>query len=312
MKNKLNIAMLGGRGYVGQEIISILDNHPNLNLTKVFSSSNAGAQVKNSSNKDLKFSLLNKSEMNIDDVDVVILAMPNGKAKSYFDLINKINNQIIFIDISSDFRTDNAWHYRLPELRKYNGSKTISNPGCYATAMQLSIAPIMDLVDGDINSIGISGYSGAGATPNSRNNQSKLENNLIPYSLSGHAHENEVRNNLYKQIHFSPHVASFFRGILVTSKLKLKKKNSVENIFNMYKNFYENSKLINIKKDIPMINEIINTHTVEIGGFSLDENKQHLTLCCTLDNLLKGAATQVIQNINAACGFDDLTGINYE
>ena len=140
MKNKLNIAMLGGRGYVGQEIISILDNHPNLNLTKVFSSSNAGAQVKNSCNKDLKFSPLKKSEMNIDGVDVVILAMPNGKAKSYFDLINKINNQIIFIDISSDFRTDNAWHYRLPELRKYNGSKTISNPGCYATAMQLSIA----------------------------------------------------------------------------------------------------------------------------------------------------------------------------
>jgi N-acetyl-gamma-glutamylphosphate reductase len=160
--------------------------------------------------------------------------------------------------------------------------------------------------------VGISGYSGAGATPNEKNDPNNLEGNIIPYSLSGHIHEKEVMKHCYEKISFSPHVANFFRGILITSHIQLINKLSSSEIYDLYKSFYKDKKLIQVIKEIPMINKVSNSHYVFIGGFEVDESGYGLTVCCTLDNLLKGAATQAIQNLNHACSLDQLTGINYE
>ena len=188
----------------------------------------------------------------------------------------------------------------------------ISNPGCYASAIQFSLFPIKNIISGKVSSMGISGYSGAGATPNEKNNPENLKDNIIPYSLSGHLHEDEVRRHCYNDLAFSPHVGNFFRGILITSHIKLKTKHTNSEIYDIYKDYYQDYKLIKISKEIPMINEISNSHFVNIGGFDIDESGLELVVCCTLDNLLKGAATQAIQNLNYACNLQELTGIYYE
>ena len=313
MQNKINIAMVGGRGFVGQEIISILNNHPIFMLTKVFSNTAEGTYVegyKKSSN--LKYSLLDISNLQLDDVDIAIMALANNESESYISIIKKNYPNIIFIDLSSDHRLDRAWDYRIPELAIRKATKFISNPGCYASAIQFSLAPIKNIISGRVSSIGISGYSGAGATPNDKNNPANLKDNIIPYSLTDHLHEQEVSKQCYEEISFSPHVGNFFRGILITSHIQLKTSQTNQEIKGIFVDFYKNSKLIEVLDDIPMINKVANTHKVLIGGISIDNSGVNLTVCCALDNLLKGAATQVIQNLNSACSIDELTGINYE
>lgn len=313
MKTNISIAMIGGRGFVGQEIISILNNHPTFMLTKVFSKTAEDEVVvgyKKSLN--LKYSLLDISNLKLEDVDIVIMALANDESRPYIKIIKKDYPNIIFIDLSADNRLDDSWDYRVPELSAKKATNFISNPGCYASAIQFSLAPIKNIILGRVSSIGISGYSGAGASPNEKNNPVNLKDNIIPYSLTNHLHEQEVSKHCYKDISFSPHVGNFFRGILITSHIQLKSSHTVKEILAIFVNFYKNSKLIEVLNDVPMINKVTNTHKVLIGGISIDNSGTNLTVCCALDNLLKGAATQVIQNLNSASNLEELTGIDYE
>ena len=305
--------MIGGRGFVGQEIISILNDHPIFMLSKVFSKTAGGEVVEGyKKTSNLKYCLLDKSNLQLENVDIAIMALANDESESYISIIKKDYPNIIFIDLSSDHRLDKTWNYRVPELTTKKATKFISNPGCYASAIQFSLAPIKNLISGRVSSIGISGYSGAGASPNDKNNPVNLKNNIIPYSLTNHLHEQEVSKHCYEEISFSPHVGNFFRGILITSHIQLKTSQTNQEILETFVDFYKNSKLIEVLDDIPMINKVANTHKVLIGGISIDNSGVNLTVCCTLDNLLKGAATQVIQNLNSACSLDELTGIDYE
>lgn len=314
MKTKFNIAILGGRGYVGQEIIKIINNHPYFFISDIYSKTSKGKLVDDYTKlKSLTYKLLDSPDkLDYKNIDIVIMALSNNESPDYVKSIEEYDPNIIIIDISADYRFDERWAYKLPELTVSDEKRRISNPGCYASAIQFSLFPIKHLIDGKVSCMGISGYSGAGATPNDKNNPINLEDNIIPYSLSGHIHEKEVMKHCYKDISFSPHVANFFRGILITSHIKLTKKLSNSEIHNIYKSFYKGKELIKVIKEIPMINKVSNSHYVYIGGFEVDESGYGLTVCCTLDNLLKGAATQVIQNLNHACNLDELTGINYE
>lgn len=314
MKTKFNIAILGGRGYVGQEIIKIINNHPYFFISDIYSKTSKGKLVDDYTKlKSLTYKLLDSPDkLDYKNIDIVIMALSNNKSSDYVKSIEEYDPNIIIIDISADYRFDDRWAYKLPELAVSDEKRRISNPGCYASAIQFSLFPIKHLIDGKVSCMGISGYSGAGATPNDKNNPINLEDNIIPYSLSGHIHEKEVMKHCYKDISFSPHVANFFRGILITSHIKLTKKLSNSEIHNIYQTFYKGKELIKVIKEIPMINKVSNSHYVYIGGFEVDESGYGLTVCCTLDNLLKGAATQVIQNLNNACSLDQLTGINYE
>ena len=211
--------------------------------------------------------------------------------------------------MSADHRFDGEWHYSVPELTQTIGGNKISNPGCYATAMQLMLAPINKMIDGEVNFFGISGYSGAGATPNDRNDPNKLKNNIIPYSFNNHIHEKEVSFHMQREINFMPHVADFFRGILITGNFSLMSQYSSQEIRNIYDDFYGDHSFIDIKEEFPSISEVINTPNAMIGGFNIDGSKNRLSFCCSIDNLLKGAASQAMQNLNNAMNFDEKLGL---
>ena len=313
MKTKFNISVLGGRGYVGQEMIKIINNHPNFFISDIYSKTSHGKLVDDyTKSNSLTYKLLDSPDkLDFTDIDIVIMALSNNESFNYIKSIEEYDPNIIIIDISADHRFNDGWAYKLPEIAAQTKDNRISNPGCYASAIQFSLFPIKHLISGKVSCMGISGYSGAGATANEKNDPNNLTGNIIPYSLSGHIHEKEVMKHCYEEISFSPHVANFFRGILITSHIQLTKKALSSEIHDLYKSFYNDKKLIHVIKEIPMINKVSNSHYVYIGGFEVDESGYALTVCCTLDNLLKGAATQVIQNLNHACGLYELTGINY-
>ena len=303
------IGLLGGRGYVGQEIIKLLVNHKYLNITSIFSSSKAGQSVPLNVGNELLYQDLSLDKIVLFDEDAFILALPNNESQNYVDLIHRHNPQAIIVDLSADHRFDQAWEYRVPELSETVQSTKISNPGCYASAMQFMLAPLKNILAGPVHLYGISGYSGAGATPNSRNDQEALQDSILPYSLVSHLHEKEVKAHSYPEILFTPHVGNFFRGIMMTGNFILSESMSADEIYNLFVNHYQSEQLICIQPELPKLQDVQNTSNVIMGGFAVDQEIHRLTFCCALDNLLKGAATQTVQNLNSAFGWDDNLGI---
>jgi N-acetyl-gamma-glutamyl-phosphate reductase common form len=303
------IGLLGGRGYVGQEIIKLLVNHKYLNITSIFSSSKVGQSVPLNIGNELLYQDLSLDQIVLSDEDAFILALPNNESQNYVDLIHRHNPQAIIVDLSADHRFDQAWEYRVPELSETVQSTKISNPGCYASAMQFMLAPLKNILAGPVHLYGISGYSGAGATPNSRNDQEALQDSILPYSLVSHLHEKEVKAHSYPEILFTPHVGNFFRGIMMTGNFILSQSMSADEIYNLFVNHYQSEQLICIQPELPKLQDVQNTSNVIMGGFAVDQEINRLTFCCALDNLLKGAATQTVQNLNSAFGWDDNLGI---
>ena len=303
------IGLLGGRGYVGQEIIKLLVNHKHLNITSIFSSSKAGQSVPLNVGNELLYQDLSLDKIVLFDEDAFILALPNNESQNYVDLIHRHNPQAIIVDLSADHRFDQAWEYRVPELSETVQSTKISNPGCYASAMQFMLAPLKNILAGPVHLYGISGYSGAGANPNSRNDQEALQDSILPYSLVSHLHEKEVKAHSYPEILFTPHVGNFFRGIMMTGNFILSESMSADEIYNLFVNHYQSEQLICIQPELPNLQDVQNTSNVIMGGFAVDQEINRLTFCCALDNLLKGAATQTVQNLNSAFGWDDNLGI---
>ena len=303
------IGLLGGRGYVGQEIIKLLVNHKYLNITSIFSSSKVGQSVPLNIGNELLYQDLSLDQIVLSDEDAFILALPNNESQNYVDLIHRHNPQAIIVDLSADHRFDQAWEYRVPELSETVQSTKISNPGCYASAMQFMLEPLKNILAGPVHLYGISGYSGAGATPNSRNDQEALQDSILPYSLVSHLHEKEVKAHSYPEILFTPHVGNFFRGIMMTGNFILSQSMSADEIYNLFVNHYQSEQLICIQPELPKLQDVQNTSNVIMGGFAVDQEINRLTFCCALDNLLKGAATQTVQNLNSAFGWDDNLGI---
>ena len=304
------IGLLGGRGYVGQEIFELVNNHPQLSITSVYSSSQVGQSVPGSPKENpLSYLSMDLTNIELSNEDAYVLALPNDQSNSYVDKILEHNPEAILLDISSDHRFNAAWEYRLPELSEPVSSTKISNPGCYATAMQLMLAPLVDNISGPVNFFGISGYSGAGASPNPRNDKELLSNNILAYSMINHLHEQEVKHQMCKEIFFTPHVAEFFRGIHMTGNIILTDSMSADDAERVFQDFYADSSLIKVQHPAPNLQQVRGTSLAVMGGFEADINSKRLTFCCTIDNLLKGAATQAVQNLNSAFGWDDNLGI---
>ena len=158
---------------------------------------------------------------------------------------------------------------------------------------------------------GVSGYSGAGSKASRRNDREVLAENLLPYSLVDHIHEKEVSHHLGRDVRFMPHVASFFRGISLTIAAELNIGASEASLLTLYRDFYAHCPLIEVRETIPEVKEVRGTHGVILGGFSVSAaHPQRISIVSVLDNLLKGAATQAMQNLNLAFGLDAMTGLN--
>jgi len=308
------IGIVGARGHTGAELVRLIARHPGLELVFVSSRELVGtevsAQIPGFEGK-LSYEALGAQQVAGKGADAVILALPNGKAGEFVAGIDASAPGTLLVDLSADYRFDESWHYGLPELTRdeYAGQRRISNPGCYATAMQLAIAPLLDQLAGPPQCFGVSGYSGAGTTPSDRNDTDLLRDNLMPYALTGHVHEREVSRRLGLPVEFMPHVAAHFRGITMTVNLWLREAMDVATIRTLYRERYAREPLAQVLDQAPWVSRIAGTHGVQIGGFTLAPGGRRVVLVATLDNLLKGAATQAMQNLNLALGFDEFTSI---
>jgi N-acetyl-gamma-glutamyl-phosphate reductase len=312
--DKKTIGIVGARGHTGAELIRLIAAHPALELGFVSSRELDGQRVADhvdGFDGDLRYANLDPAAVAAQGADVVVLALPNGKAAPYVEAIEAARPDTLILDLSADYRFDERWYYGLPELTRgrWRGEKRISNPGCYATAIQLSIAPLKDVLAAPPVSFGVSGYSGAGTTPSDKNDPEKLRDNLMPYSLTGHTHEKEASRHLGLPVEFMPHVAPHFRGLTVTTNLYLVRPMKREEILQRFRHAYEGEKLVKVVDEAPWVSHIAHKHHAEVGGFAVSVDGKRVVIVATLDNLLKGAATQALQNINRAIGVDEYTAI---
>jgi N-acetyl-gamma-glutamyl-phosphate reductase len=312
--DKHSVGIVGARGHTGAELVRLIAAHPCLELAFVSSRELDGQRVDTYNDAyigGLCYENLDSRAVADKCADVVILALPNGKAAPYVESIDAVAPDTLVVDLSADYRFDRAWYYGLPELTrdKWRGERHISNPGCYATAIELSVAPLKDVLAAPPVCFGVSGYSGAGTTPSDKNDPEKLRDNLMPYALTGHVHEREASFQLGVPVEFMPHVAPHFRGLTVTTNLYLSRAMQKEDVLARFRDAYGAEKLVRVVDDPPWVSRIAGRHDAEIGGFALSADGKRVVIVATLDNLLKGAATQAMQNINRAIGVDELTGI---
>jgi N-acetyl-gamma-glutamyl-phosphate reductase common form len=293
---KTKIGIIGARGHVGKQLVDLVERQTGLNLVMSVS------QRDGATPEDVARAKL----------DAYMLALPNGVTPAYVDAIARMRPDAILVDLSADHRFDNDWVYGQPErLRdRIRGARRISNPGCYATAMQLALAPLVPLLEGPATVFGVSGYSGAGTTPSPRNDPEVLRDNLLPYSLVEHIHEREVATQLGCRVFFSPHVASFFRGITVTVSVGFREEQTHAALESRYEAAYGHEPLVHLSAEPPLVRDNAGKHHVAIGGLSISKNGRHAVVVATIDNLLGGAATQALRNLNLALGLSELAGIS--
>lgn len=218
------VALIGARGYTGQALISLINAHPHLDLRHVSSRELAGKKLQGYNKREITYENLSPEDVKRmsenGDVDCWVMALPNGVCKPFVDAVDQGSDKgNLIVDLSADYRFDSKWTYGLPELINRSTiaqANRISNPGCYATAAQVGIAPLVPYLGGQPTVFGVSGYSGAGTKPSPKNDVNFLTNNIIAYSLTDHIHEKEISSQLKTDIAFIPHVAVWFQGIHVS------------------------------------------------------------------------------------------------
>lgn len=310
------LALIGGRGYTGSSLLPQISRHPELDLVLATSGTMAGQPLRSVDPDwpDPDQRLENRSPSDCEHIaaDIWVLALPNGASAPWVEAIGSAHSEAIVIDLGADYRFDSDWVYGLTEWNRkaLKGARRIANPGCYATGAQFGLLPLRDMLVRPPVVFGVSGYSGAGKTPSPRNDPERLRDNLIPYALTGHVHEREISTRLGRPVRFHPHVASFFRGISLTLAVDLAEPASVDALAERYETGYADEPLIEVTRDIPEIRQISETPKLMVGGFSVDARNPHrASLVVVLDNLLKGAASQAMQNINCALGYDERLGL---
>jgi len=301
------VALIGARGYTGQALISLLNSHPNMDLRHVSSRELAGQKLKGYEKREITYENLSPEDvrrMEADgEIDCWVMALPNGVCKPFVDAVEEgrgPQNSVI-VDLSADYRFDNKWTYGLPELVNRSDiakATRISNPGCYATAAQLGLAPLSEFIGAAPTVFGVSGYSGAGTKPSPKNDVENLTGQIIPYSLTDHIHEREISNQLGLEVGFIPHVAPWFQGIHHTISIPLNKSMTSRDIRQIYQERYAGERLVKVSGEPPSVKAISGKHGVEMGGFGVHSSGKRVVVCVTIDNLLKGAATQCLRKFS--------------
>jgi N-acetyl-gamma-glutamyl-phosphate reductase len=311
---KKRIGIVGARGYVGSELIRLIATHPDFELAFVSSRERAGQPLSRHEagyRGELLYDSLGPEQAAAHGADALVLALPNGMAAPFVAAVDARASDCVLVDLSADYRFDDRWYYGLPELTRDQslGQTRISNPGCYATAMQLALAPLRGLLAGPAQCFGVSGYSGAGTTPSDKNDPARLKDNLMPYALTGHIHEREVSRHLAHPVEFMPHVAPHFRGITMTVNMHFSEAQQRDALWSRYQLKFAGEKLLRLSENAPWVSEIAGQHHAQIGGLTLSADGRRAVVVSTLDNLLKGAATQALQNLNLALGLPEFSGL---
>ncbi|MGD2132710.1 MAG: N-acetyl-gamma-glutamyl-phosphate reductase [Maricaulaceae bacterium] len=308
------LGIIGARGYAGGELLRLAAGHGDLEVAYA-----ASRQLEGEPLSALAPELGDAGVIAAPDpegaagagLDACVLAMPNGQAAAYVETFDRISPETVIVDLSADFRGAKGWAYGVSELRReeLRGARRIANPGCYAETAQLALAPLIADLAAPPTAIGISGWSGAGTTPSPRNDEARLADNIMPYALIGHGHEAEIRFGLGTAVNFTPHVAGYFRGLVVTAHAWFKTPLSSEEVRARFETAYAGEPLITLQDEPPEPKAAANTPGAIIGGFAANPEERRAVIVCALDNLLKGAAGQALQNLNLAFGFPETQGL---
>ena len=313
----IKVGILGAAGYTGGELIRLLLNHPEAEIVFANSESNAGNLVSDVhegllEDTELRFT----DEMPFDQVDVVFFCFGHGKSEAFLKE-HTIPENVKIIDLAQDFRIkgDHDYVYGLPEINKeqIQQAQHLANPGCFATAIQLALLPaaMLHLLKEDVAVNAITGSTGAGQKPGATTHFSWRVDNLSIYKPFQHQHIAEIRQSLTQEqgyldasIDFIPYRGNFARGIFCTAVIKTDAPAS--DVIAAYKEYYRNAAFTHYSDKAIDLKQVVNTNKalVHVDSF---EGKILVTSC--IDNLLKGAVGQAVQNMNLMFGLDETTGL---
>lgn len=312
------IGILGAAGYTGGELIRLLINHPQAEIVFANSESNAGNLVADvHEGLTGETSLTFTSEMPFDDIDVLFFCFGHGKSEQFIKEHN-IPDNVKIIDLAQDFRLaapGNDYVYGLPEINreKIAAAHHVANPGCFATCIQLGLLPAakMGLLKEDVSVNAITGSTGAGQKPSATTHFSWRSGNMSIYKAFTHQHVPEIRQSvkqvqgfLEAEIDFIPYRGDFARGIFATEVVRTDA--DIDTIVAGYKEFYANEPFTHYSDKPIDLKQVTNTNKALVH---CDKYGDKLLVTSCIDNLLKGAVGQAVQNMNIVCGIDEKCGL---
>ena len=318
----ISIGIIGGSGYTAGELIRILMFHPNAKIDFVYSTTNAGKPL-----SVAHHDLLGDIEMNFTDavnpdVDVVFLCLGHGKSISFLEK-NLFSDATKIIDLGNDFRltkdkkfNGKSFVYGLPELNKTNikNAQYIANPGCFATAIQLALLPLAvnGLLNDDVHINATTGSTGAGVTPSETTHFSWRNNNMSHYKAFNHQHlgeinqsVNQLQSTYQNELIFVPNRGDFARGIFATLYTSIDE--SLDDVLAKYQDFYKDQPFVTVTTTDINMKQVVQTNKCII---SLMKKGRRILITSVIDNLVKGASGQAIQNMNLMFGLDESTGLH--
>lgn len=314
----IKAGIIGGAGYTAGELLRLLINHPEVEITFINSNSNAGNPIEDVhegiiGETDLKFT----DELPLEDIDVLFFCTAHGDTKKFMES-HTIPEKVKIIDLSMDYRIETTEHdfvYGLPELNKERIKKAshIANPGCFATCIQLALLPLAknQLLHDNVMVNAITGSTGAGVKPGPTSHFSWRNNNLSIYKPFEHQHIPEIKQSLRKMqcsfnssIDFIPYRGDFARGIFATVVLHCKV--NADSLKQMYKEYYTDAPFVHLTEKNLDLKQVVNTNKCLIH---IEKHEEKLLIVACIDNLLKGASGQAVQNMNLIFGLDETTGL---
>ncbi|WP_456373038.1 N-acetyl-gamma-glutamyl-phosphate reductase [Methanocaldococcus sp.] len=333
----IEVSIIGATGYTGAELLRLLSNHREVEVKYITSRKEEGKHVfkVHPHLKGIKKyeNLYFTNDLDKIDVDLIFTATPHGASMEIVP--DFIERGIKVIDLSGDYRfedislyekyykikhkglVDAKIAYGLPELhrKEIKEAQLVANPGCFPTGCILAVAPLVKekIIEERIIFDSKTGVSGAGINPTETTHFPNVNENINPYKITTHRHTPEIEKELKKlgnvKVSFTPHLAPITRGILTTAHTFLVENLDREDIIKIYEKFYKDEIFIRIfSEEIPKLTWVRGTNFCDIGGFEIDEHNR-LVIISAIDNLVKGASGQAIQNMNIMFGFDEKEGL---
>ena len=317
----IKVGIVGGAGYTAGELIRLLVNHSKVVLDFVYSTSNAGNYIYEVHQDLLGTSDLKFTHIINPKVDVLFLCLGHGNSTKFLQE-NSFSSTTKIIDLSNDFRLNNdavfqekEFVYGLPELQKevIKKATNIANPGCFATAIQLALLPLakQGLLKSNVHVNATTGSTGAGVSPNATTHFSWRDNNFSVYKAFTHQHIDEINESLSslqkgfsKELFFIPNRGNFSRGIFASIYLEFDK--NIDEAFKLFEDFYKDAKFTYVSKTPIYLKQVVNTNNCFLH---LQKHNNTLLITSVIDNLLKGASGQAIQNMNLLFGFKEIEGL---
>jgi N-acetyl-gamma-glutamyl-phosphate reductase len=315
--NSIKVGIIGGAGYTGGELLRILINHPLAEVVFVNSQSQAGKPIYSTHNDLLgDTELLFTDKLPFEEVNVIFLCSGHGQSAKFLDE-NAVPSSVKIIDLSTDYRDESyGFVYGLPELNRerIKSANKIANPGCFATSIQLALLPLAtnNLLNSEVHVSAVTGSTGAGQSLSASTHFSWRSSNISIYKAFTHQHLAEINQSLKqlqtgfeKEINFIPYRGNFTRGIM--ANVYLDYEGTFENALEIFEKYYGEHPFCTISKSPIDLKQVVNTNKCIL---EIQKHGNKLLITSIIDNLVKGASGQAVQNMNLAFGLAENTGLN--